>query len=736
MKTTLQIKGMHCASCAVSIQKDLVKVPGVKEVSVNYANQKGYVEFDENKTGINDLIKSVRDTGYDATSESNEKPGGMHQMPDGEMMSDMDHTEHAQAESNKEVKTRRNNFLLAAILTVPIVVLSFFADFPKENEIMLLLSTFVLLAGREFYIFGFRTLRKFRASMDTLVALGTAFAYGFSAHTTLFKPDLPNYYDTAAVIITLILLGRYLEALAKGRAGEAIKKLLELGAKLAHIKRDGQIMDIPVEEVAVGDILLVKPGEKIPVDGMVVSGNSSVDESMVTGESIPVEKKINDEVVGATVNGRGVLEVRATKVGKDTVLAKIIKLVEEAQSSRAPIQKLVDVISEYFVGGVIILAMLTFGGWMYATGDFSKSLINMVAVLIIACPCALGLATPIAIIVGSGRGAGLGILIKRSESLEKMRDITVMVFDKTGTLTKGKPEVTRVHSLVGDENKLISIAYTLEQHSEHPLATSIIKFAESKSIKNLADAKDFNSVTGKGMTALINGDVGLIGTKKLLVEFEVTIDQAADTMIKVEEDLGRTVLLVATKKSGLLGFISVADTIKETSAQAIKSLIKMRIRPVLLTGDNNRVAAAVAKEIGITEFYAEVAPDLKLKLIADLQGKGEFVAMVGDGINDAPALAKSNVGIAMGTGTDVAIESGDVVLVKGDLLKAVEAIQLSKATLRNIKQNLFWAFFYNTAGLPLAAFGLLNPIIASGAMAFSSISVVLNALRLKRVKLG
>ncbi len=764
MKTTLQIKGMHCASCAVSIQKDLSKVLGVREVSVNYANQKGYVEFDETKTKVDDLIKSVRETGYEAVAENNSMPKGMHQMPDGGMMSGMDpvrsrfksehlltnmprgsigvtsngmdHTEHAKSESKTEVNKKRNNFLLAAILTVPVVILSFFVDVSKENEIMLLLSTFVLLAGREFYIFGFKTLKKLRANMDTLVALGTSFAYIFSAYTTLFNPSLPNYYDTAAVIITLILLGRYLEALAKGRAGEAIKKLLELGAKMAHVIRDGETIDIPVEEVAVGDILLVKPGEKIPVDGVVVSGNSSVDESMVTGESMPVEKKINDEVVGATVNGRGVLEVRATKIGKDTVLAKIIKLVEEAQSSRAPIQKLVDVISEYFVGGVIILAVLTFGGWMYATGDFSRSLINMVAVLIIACPCALGLATPIAIIVGSGRGAGLGILIKRSESLEKMRDISVMVFDKTGTLTKGKPEVVHVQTVAGDENKLISIAYTLEQHSEHPLASSIIKFAENKSVKSLVGAKDFKSVTGKGMTAIINGDVGLIGTKKLLMESGIVIDQATESMIQTEEELGRTVLLVGTTKLSLLGFISVADSIKETSAQAISSLVKMRIRPILLTGDNNRVAAAVAKEMGISEFYAEVAPDEKLKLIAGLQDKGEFVAMVGDGINDAPALAKSNVGIAMGTGTDVAIESGDVVLVKGDLLKAVEAIELSRATLRNIKQNLFWAFFYNTAGLPLAAFGLLNPIIASGAMAFSSISVVLNALRLKRVKLG
>lgn len=748
MKTTLKIKGMHCASCAVSIQKDLAKVPGVQTASVNYANGKGYVEFNESQAHISDLIQSVKDTGYEAMIENNDMPAGMHQMPNGlpatasralragEMMEGMDHAEHAQAESQNEVKTRRNNFLLAAMLTLPIVILSFFIDVPKENEIMLLLATLVLLAGREFYIFGFKTIKKLRASMDTLVALGTSFAYLFSAYTTLFNPSLPNYYDTAAVIITLILLGRYLEALAKGRAGEAIKKLLELGAKMAHVERNGQWMDVPVEDVRLGDILLVKPGEKIPVDGVVTSGNSSVDESMITGESIPVEKKNDDSVVGATINGRGVLEIKATKIGKDTVLSKIIKLVEEAQSSRAPIQKLVDIISEYFVAVVIALAILTFAGWMLAGYSVAKSLISMVAVLIIACPCALGLATPIAIIVGSGRGASLGILIKKSESLEKMRDITVMVFDKTGTLTKGQPEVMRVYAVNNDEAKLMSVAYTLEQHSEHPLAASIIKYAEKKNISALTDTKEFNSITGQGMMALINGDPAFIGTKKLLTEKDVNIDSSIDALIKSEEELGRTVLLVATKKMGMLGFISVADTIKETSAQAIKSLIKMRIRPVLLTGDNSRVAAAVAKEIGISEFYAEVTPDEKLKLIADLQSKGEVVAMVGDGINDAPALAKSNVGIAMGTGTDVAIESGDVVLVKGDLLKAVEAIELSRATLRNIKQNLFWAFVYNIAGLPLAAFGLLNPMIASGAMAFSSISVVLNALRLKRVKLG
>ncbi len=736
MKTILKIKGMHCASCAVSIQKDLKKVSGVNDATVNYAGEKAYIDFDETKTNNDVLLASVRDTGYEAIAESNEMPKGMHQMPDGGMMSGMDHAEHVKAESQSEVKKRQNNFLLAAVLATPIIILSFFVDIPKENEIMLLLTTLVFLAGREFYIFGFKTLKKLRANMDTLVALGTSVAYIFSAYTTLFNPTLPNYYDTAAVIITLILLGRYLEALAKGRAGEAIKKLLELGAKMAHIKRNEQWTDVPVEEVRLGDILLVKPGEKIPVDGVVVSGNSAVDESMITGESIPVEKKIDDAVVGATVNGRGVLEVRAAKIGKDTVLAKIIKLVEEAQSSRAPIQKLVDIISEYFVAVVIVLAILTFAGWMLVGAGVAKSLIYMVAVLIIACPCALGLATPIAIMVGSGRGASLGILIKRSESLEKMRDITVMVFDKTGTLTKGQPEVMRVYTDAGDETKLMSVAYTLEQHSEHPLAASIIKYAERKNIPALAGASEFNSITGQGMTALINGDAGFIGAKKLLIEKGVVIDGALDILVKAEEELGRTVLLVATKKSGLLGFVSVADMIKETSAQAIKSLLKIHIRPILLTGDNTRVATAVAKEIGINEFYAEVTPDEKLKLIADLQAKGEFVAMVGDGINDAPALAKSNVGLAMGTGTDVAIESGDVVLVKGDLLKAVEAIELSRATLRNIKQNLFWAFIYNVAGLPLAAFGLLNPMVASGAMAFSSISVVLNALRLKRVKLG
>lgn len=740
MKTILKIKGMHCASCAVSIQKDLKKVPGVNEATVNYAGEKAYIDFDENKVQPAGLIQSVKDTGYEAFQpETNGPviPSGRHQMPNGEMMIGGDHEmHHTVPESGGEIKLRQKKFLTALVLTLPVVALSFFIDLPRENELMMLLATLVLITGREFYIFGFKTLKRFRANMDTLVALGTAMAYGFSVYTTLFNSSLPNYYDTATVIITLILLGRYLEALAKGRAGEAIKKLLELGAKSAHVIRDGRQFDIPVEEVIAGDYILVKPGEKIPVDGVVRKGESAVDESMVTGESLPVGKQTSDTVVGATINGRGSLEIEATKVGKDTVLAKIIKLVEEAQASRAPIQKLVDIISEYFVAVVIALAVLTFVIWMFATGDVSRSLINMVAVLIIACPCALGLATPISIMVGSGRGAGLGILIKKSESLEKMRDITMIVFDKTGTLTKGQPEVSRVYALKNNEQDLVSLAYTLEKHSEHPLAGSVIKYAEAHQVKENINFSKFESVTGRGVKGMVDDKLVYVGTKKFLTEVNITLDPAVEEIIGSEEQIGRTVLLVATSSAGLMGFISVADTIKPTSNQAVSALKKMHIKPVLLSGDNERVARAVAKEVGIDQVYAGVDPTEKLKIIVQLQAQGEVVAMVGDGVNDAPSLAKSNIGIAMGTGTDVAIESGDVVLVKGDLLKAVEAIQLSKATLRNIKQNLFWAFIYNVVGLPLAAFALLNPMIASGAMAFSSISVVLNALRLKRVRLG
>jgi len=626
-------------------------------------------------------------------------------------------------------------FLVSAILSAVILTISFGLEFPKKMEVMMILSLIILIySGRDFFKRGIPDLFKGRPGMDTLVALGVGTAFVYSTYNTLFGNVETEYFMDVAIITTFILLGRYLEARAKGTASAAIRKLLELSAKTAHrIGKNGEVEDIPIGQVKVGNHLRVKPGEKIPVDGMIVKGEAAIDESMVTGESIPVDKNTADRVIGSTINGNTAFEMEAKKVGNETLLAQIVKMVNEAQMSKAPIQKLVDVVAGYFAWGVIAIAIGTFLVWSFGLGvPMSKSVIYSVAVLIIACPCALGLATPISIVVGSGKGASLGILIKRTDSLEKAHKITAIAFDKTGTITKGHPEVQEFQVISGEKSEALRLALALETHSEHPLAKSVIAYASRHVKGELPDLTRFKAVPGLGVEGRIEGKTYYFGSARFMREWKV-LDKKTEAKIEALNEKGNTVLCLSDGKT-VLALFGVMDGIRETSKEAIRLLKKRNIKTVMLTGDNEKVANEIAREVGIDEVHSGVTPQMKSEIIEKLQKKGYFVAMVGDGINDSPALAKADVGIAIGTGTDVAVETGDIVLVKGDLMKAVEAIELSRATLRNIKQNLFWAFIYNSIGLPIAAMGLLNPAFSAGAMAFSSVSVVLNALRLKRFK--
>jgi Cu+-exporting ATPase len=739
-KIQLDIEGMHCASCVANIEGDLKKKDGVADARINFALEQGAVEFDEEKISQEDVIAAIKKSGYKAVPTGGGSMG-QHDMSTMEhanmkdMQPGMDHAAHASAEGKKAVAKRLYSLAAAGILSIPILLLTFVVHIEQGGVIMMLLSIGVLYAGRDFFRIGIPALFRGRPDMDTLVALGVGAAFLYSSFVVLFSPGEAEYFMDVGIIVTFILLGRYLEARAKGRASEAIKKLLQLSAKVAHkVGADGEVSDIPIENVQPGDRLLVKPGEKVPVDGVIVDGAATVDESMVTGESIPVEKNVGDSVIGATINSNQTFTMEAKKVGADTVLAQIVKLVQEAQMSRSPIQKLVDVVSKYFVWAVILIAILTFVGWFFVDGTIARALVYTVTVLIIACPCALGLATPISIVVGTGRGAGLGILIKNAESLEKMEKISVVAFDKTGTITKGQPEVQKWVSTHEKSDALLSAAYRLEAQSEHPLAKSIVKWiSEQKEIKKSVSISKVVAVTGRGIEGDSGGKQYRIGSLRFLRENNVDIKQY-EKEAGSYADKGHTVIGFAEDVE-LVGFFAVQDGLKETSKDAIQNLKSRGIKTVMLTGDNTSVAEEIARQVGIDEVRAEVMPEDKVQIIKDLQKQNQFVAMVGDGINDAPALAQSNVGIAMGTGTDVAMETGDVVLVKGDLMKASESIALSKATLGNIKQNLFWAFIYNSVGVPIAVLGFLNPKISAAAMAMSSISVVLNALRLKRVKL-
>ncbi|MBS3128104.1 copper-translocating P-type ATPase [Candidatus Woesearchaeota archaeon] len=720
-KTVLHISGMHCASCATLLTKALNKVEGVKTALVNYGTEKATVEHEE-KVTLAQLIDAIKKKGYGASLETG-------------VTKDLE-----QRKRTYETRKQKLLFLFGAALSFPALMIGmFFMDFPYRTLFLLILATPVqFIVGWQFYHGAWMALRNKTSNMDTLIALGTSAAYFYSLYVVIFDPMQEQYFETAAVLITLVVLGKFLEARAKGKTSAAIKKLMNLAPKQALVIRNGKEMLIPAEQVLVGDKIKVKPGEKIPVDGIVLEGTTSIDESMITGESIPVEKKKNDKVIGGTLNKNGSILFQATKVGKDTVLAQIIQLVEDAQGQKAPIQRFADAVSAWFVPIVLVIAIFTFFGWYYLGEEsFSFALIAAVAVLVIACPCALGLATPTAIMVGTGKGAERGILIKGGEALETACKIKQIIFDKTGTITYGKPLVTDCYPQE-KERELLSVVASLEKSSEHPLAEAIVKHAQEKNIP-LHAVTHFSALPGKGITAKIKNQAYYFGNPALCSEKGISLSSYAETIKNLEEE-GKTVMLLFNQKK-LLGIIAVADTIKENAAQAIQRLKNAGITSYMITGDNERTAKAIAAKAGITHVFASVLPEQKAEHVKNLQRKGK-VAMVGDGINDAPALAQADVGIAMSSGTDVAMESGSIVLMKNDLHDVVRAIKLSKQTMSKIKQNMFWALIYNILGIPIAAGvlypftgWLLSPIIAGGAMALSSVSVVTNSLLLKAKRL-
>ena len=659
----------------------------------------------------------------------------MHKMKHEMKEHEMDEHHHETPVEDEEIRDWKKKMVGAWLFAIPIAVLMFSQRILQINIISEFTYTilFVLLGLPVLFVFGWSTIRggmrglfTFYFNMDSLIALGTLVAYFTGLFSLLFP--IQDYSGVAAMIMAFFVTGKYVEALARGRASQEIKKLLELGAKKARILKGNKETEVDISEINIGDILIVKPGEKIPTDGIVIKGESSVDESMVTGESLPVEKKKGSNVIGATINQDGILYIKATKIGKDTFLAHIIKLVEEAQSEKVPIQVLADKITSIFVPTILVLALLTFGGWFYFSSNLSRAIAASVSVLVIACPCALGLATPTALMVGSGMGAKRGILIRKGEAIQTMREIKIIVFDKTGTITKGKPEVTNINSSV-KENYLLEIAASLEKLSEHPIAKAIVEKAK---LKRYREVKNFKTLRGRGVEGKVGKSDVVIGNRTLMNEKKISFKDFNNTIEKFESE-GRTTMIVA-ENGKVIGVIAVADALKDDSVLAVASLNKQGYETIMITGDNEKTAKAIAKEAGISEVIANVLPEDKAKKVEELQKKA-MVAFVGDGINDAPALKQSNVGIAMGTGTDIAIESGDIVLARGSLEGVVQAINLSKATFKKIKQNLFWAFAYNTIAIPLAVAGLLHPIVAEIAMALSSITVVTNANLLRRKKI-
>jgi len=813
-KATINITGMHCSSCVVTIENVLKKLPGVSNAKVNFTSEKAYVDYDPAKVTLKDLHETIKKAGYktiepkevssvkgmdtlelkvigmdnphclstvngalnslkgivkkelfvnqrakiqyDSSLLSAEKIKETIKQAGYEPVEKEEVTPDLEKEvRGKEIKNLKVKFTVSIILAAPLMYFAMatglnlpLASWMVRNMalIQFLLATPIMFAGYQFFTKGVTAVIKTKtANMDTLVALGVGAAYLYSLYVSiamwLGSTDFTMknlYYEIAGFLIAFILLGKLLESIAKGKTSEAIKKLMGLQAKTAVVLRDGREEEIPVEEVIAGDIVIVKPGQKIPVDGVVTEGHSSVDESMITGESIPVEKFAESRVIGATINKTGSFKFKATKVGKDTALAQIIKLVEEAQGSKAPIQELADKISAYFVPAVVIIGVLAFVIWLLAGEGFLFALTIFIAVLIIACPCALGLATPTAVMVGTGIGAENGILIKSAESLQIAYKISAVVFDKTGTLTKGNPELTNVIAYENSEEEVISLAASVEKNSEHPLGEAIIKGAKEKNIV-LKEITDFESITGKGVSAKIEDSFILLGNRKLMEERNIDIAKARNDLEKWENE-GKTAMLVA-RDQNLIGIIAVADTLKDYSKEAVAKLKSMRKQVIMITGDNRRTGEAIAKQLGIKRVLAEVLPEDKSQEIKNLQKEGLKVAMVGDGINDAPALTQADIGLAIGTGTDVAIESADIVLIKDDLRDVVMAMDLSRYAMKKIKQNLFWAFFYNMAGIPVAAGVLypftgflLNPMIAGAAMAFSSVSVVSNSLLMKKYK--
>lgn len=755
----LPLLGMTCANCANTIERRLNKVDGVVNATVNYASEKAAVEYIVGATSKAELIAAVRKAGYDVVERSDE--------------AETTPEDAEEAAREAEIHHQWTRFLVGAIFSLPLFLISMSRDFGLLPEwanavwvnwlFLALASPVQFYVGWDYYTGAFKSLRNGSANMDVLVALGSSAAYFYSVAVLLFQTagsmTLGHhvYFETSAVIITLIVLGKVLESRAKGRTSAAIKQLMGLRAKTARVRRDGSEVDIPIEEVIVGDILIIRPGEKIPVDGQVIDGRSAIDESMITGESMPVDKKLGDEVIGATINKQGLLTVEATKVGKETALAQIIRLVEQAQGSRAPIQRLADQAAAYFVPFVIVVALLTFAFWLLSGAGFTAALIRLIAVLVIACPCAMGLATPTSIMVGIGKGAEKGILFKNSTALEQAHQIKAVVLDKTGTITKGQLAVTDV--LVSEtaaqflnlnpgeniESHLLTLAGSAERGSEHPLGEAVVQYAREKQLPlHIPDA--FEAIAGHGISASVNGRRILLGNLRLMERENVHLNGLGSQAEMLQNQARTAMWLAVDGQAGAL--IGVADTIKEGSREAVARMKQLGLKVIMMTGDNEATAKAIGQQAGLDRVIAEVLPGDKAANVAQLQEEGYIVAMVGDGINDAPALAQADVGLAIGTGTDVAMETADITLMRGDLRSVPQAIYLSKATLRNIRQNLGWAFGYNIALIPIAAGILapfewapdflrqLHPILAAGAMAFSSISVVTNALRLRNIDLS
>lgn len=741
-RITIPIEGMTCAACARAVEKALSKLEGVLKAQVNLAVEKAVVEYDGNILRLSEIKQAINNAGYKALDIEKDTS-----------------VDEDRKRKEKEIRTMWTKFIVSAVFSIPLLYLAMgpMVGLPIPNALdpmhypfrfslaQLLLTIPVIIAGYKFYVVGFPALIRKSPNMDSLVALGTSAAviYGLFSIYKIgqghhhFVHDL--YFESAAIIITLILLGKTLETVSKGKTSEAIKKLMGLAPKTATVIHDGIEIEIPIDEVEVGDIIIVKPGEKIPVDGVVIKGYTSVDESMLTGESIPVEKSIGDKVTGGSINKNGSIKFKAEKVGKDTTLSQIIKLVEEAQGSKAPIAKMADIVSGYFVPIVMIIALISGIIWYLSGESLVFSMTIFISVLVIACPCALGLATPTAIMVGTGKGAEYGILIKSGEALETAHKINTVVFDKTGTITEGKPQVTDIITYGGfDKNELLILAASAEKSSEHPLGEAIVEKAEKEKLEPIS-VERFDAIPGHGVEAIVGGKRIFMGNSKLMRDKHIDVDKFIIDAERLAKE-GKTPMYISTEEK-ILGIIAVADIVKENSQKAIQSLHDMGIEVVMITGDNKKTAGAIAKLVGIDRVFAEVLPSDKAKQINILQKEGKKVAMVGDGINDAPALAQADIGIAIGSGTDVAMESADIVLMRSDLLDVAAAIKLSKSTIRNIKQNLFWAFFYNMAGIPIAAgllyaFGgpKLNPMIAAAAMSLSSVSVVSNALRLKNFK--